>query len=293
MRKSIIFCLFISVVALFSACKDPDGIYNPDKKIKKVFSVNEDGEKVLAETWRWDGDILASIDYYDYDGTLSSTNRMSYDSKNRLIAMDQGDAQAEFIYDGKKIDKIVMTADGSEVATYDFEHKGNKISEIVIDIDLFGDWNDDDFGWDKKNIVFPLRFMMPEICPEVEAVVKKCSKDSKGDQVKIKLNWGGNNVKSMEMIFNAWGMNMTEMAEFTYDNKNNPMYGSLASMSSNAAENLFLNKNNPLTVRILFMGQTLGTTDYTYEYDGDYPVKVTSKTVEDDFTNVATTIYEY
>ena len=100
-------------------------------------------------------------------------------------------------------------------------------------------------------------------------------------------------MKSMEMIFNAWGMNMTEMAEFTYDNKNNPMYGSLASMSSNAAENLFLNKNNPLTVKMSYLGQILGTSEYTYEYEDNYPVKVTCKTVEDELTNVATAIYEY
>ena len=123
--------------------------------------------------------MLTAIDYYDYDGSLALTNRFSYDSKNRLIAADGGGAHGEYIYDGKKIDKIVMTANGSEVATYDFEHKGNKISEIVIDIDLFGDWNDDDFGWDKKNIVFPLRFMMPEICPEVEAVVKNAPRTPK------------------------------------------------------------------------------------------------------------------
>ena len=71
------------------------------------------------------------------------------------------------------------------------------------------------------------------------------------------------------------------------------MYGSLGTMSSNAAENLFLNKNNPLTVKISYMGQIFGTSEYTYEYDGDYPVKVTSKTVEDDWTDVVTTIYEY
>ena len=71
------------------------------------------------------------------------------------------------------------------------------------------------------------------------------------------------------------------------------MYGSLGTMSSNAAENLFLNKNNPLTVKISYLGQILGTSDYTYEYESNYPVKVTSKTVEDETTNVATIIYEY
>lgn len=292
MKKSIIFCLCLAVIALFSACKDPDGVYNPSKKIQKVFTV-EDGEKVLAEVWRWDGDILTSIGYYDYDGTLVYMNRFSYDSKNRLIAMDGEGAHCEYIYDGNKIEKAVMTADGVEVGSYEFEYKGNKISEINIDMILFDDWGDDDFGWDKKGVVYPLYFMIPEACPMLEAAVKKCSKDSKGDQVKIKLNWGGNNVKSMDMSFNVWGMNMTETAEFTYDKKNNPMYGSLGTMSSSAVENLFLNKNNPLTVKISYMGQILGTSDYAYGYEDNYPVKVTCKTVEDEMTNVATIIYEY
>ena len=293
MKKSIIFCLCIAVMAMFSACKDPDGVYNPSKKIQKVFTVGNNGEKVLVESWQWDGDVLASIGYYDNDGTLASTNRFSYDGQNRLIAMDQDGAHSEFIYDGKKIDKIVMTADGSEVASYKFEHKGNKISEIIINIDLFDDWDDDDFDWDKKGVVLPLRFMMPEICPAVETAIKKCSKDSKGDQIKITLKWGGNNVKSMDVNFNIWGMSITETAELTYDNKNNPLYGSFATMSSSAIENLFLNKNNPLTVKTRYMGQVLGTADYTYEYEGNYPVKVTCKTVEDESTNVTTSIYEY
>ena len=294
MKKSIIFCLCVAVIALFSACnKDPEGVYNPSKKIQKVFTVNEDGEKVLTEVWQWDGDVLTAIGYYDYDGTLAFMNRFSYDSKNRLIAMDGDGAHADYIYDGNKIDKVVMTADGVEVGSYEFEHKGNKISEIKIDMDIFDGWGDDDLGWDKKGVVYPLYFMMPEAFPMLEAAFKECSKDSKGDQVKIRLNWGGNNVKSMEVSFNIMGMNMTEKADITYDNKNNPMYGSFAAMSSTVVGNLFLNKNNPLTVKTSYMGQVLGTSDYTYEYEGDYPVKVTRKTVDEEMTDVTTTIYEY
>ena len=290
MKKSVIFCLCVAVIALFSACKK-EGVYNPSEKIQKIYTIGDDGVKMLTEVWNWNGDVLTSIDYYDYDGTVTYTNHFTYDSKNRLIAVDGGNSHSEYIYDDNKIDKIVMTAEGALLATYEFDHKGNKISEITLDTDLFDDWGDID--WDKKGIVSPLRFMMPEICPAVETAVKECTNETKGDVIKMKLNWGGNNVKSMDVSFSVWGMNMTETVELTYDNKNNPLYGSLSSMNSSAAENLVLNKNNPLTVKTLYLGQTLVTEDYTYEYEGNYPVKVTNKITEDGESTVLTTIYEY
>ena len=64
MKKNIVFCLCVAVIALFSACnKDPEGIYNPSKKIQKVYTI-EDGAQLLSELWHWDGDLLKSYDKY-------------------------------------------------------------------------------------------------------------------------------------------------------------------------------------------------------------------------------------
>lgn len=286
MKKNIIFCLCVAVIALFSACsKDPEGVYNPSKKIQKIYEVNDNGVKELKEVWNWDGDRLTSINCVDE--SYSYTMTFSYDSKNRLVTIEEGGSRSEFIYDGKYIQKIVSTSAGIEVGTMEFEHEKGKISVIKIS-DIFG--GDD---WEDKVAATPLRLMIPEAYPALEKAIQKCSKEAKGDPIILKLNWKGDNVSSMDITVSSWGTTMTETAELTYDIKNNPMYGLFASIGSDVATNLFLNKNNPLTMKYTYMGIEMSSSDFTYEYEGNYPTKVTCKTVEDGETDTDTTIYEY
>ena len=284
MKKSIIFCLCIAVVALFSACKDPEGVFNPSKKIQKVYNVNDEGVKDLSEVWNWNGNVLTSIDCID--DTYPYTVYFNYDSKNRLVSMDEAGAHSEFIYDGKYIQKIEGSYEGTVVSTMEFVHKNGKIVEMRLD-DLL-------YMTDKAQLLNPMRFVIPEACAAVQNAIEKCSKEAKGDdQIVIKLNWKGDNVTSMELNFTSWGVPVTETVELTFDKKNNPTYGLFATLGSDVAVNLFLNKNNPLSVKYLYMGQALGGADFTYEYEGNYPTKVTCKTVEGGEVDVETVIYEY
>ena len=286
MKKNIIFCLCVVVIAMFSACnKDPEGVYNPSKKIQKIYDVNDNGVKELEEVWNWDGELLTSINCVDesYPYTLT----FSYDSKNRLIAMDEGSSHSEFIYDGKYLQKIVSTSGGIEVGTMEFEHEKGKISVIKIS-DIFYDTD-----WDIKVAATPLRLVIPQAYPAMEKAIQKCSKEAKGDPIILKLNWKGDNVSSMDITVSSWGMTMTQTTELTYDNKNNPMYGLFSSIGSDVAANLFVNKNNPLTMKSTYMGMEMSSSDFTYEYEGNYPTKVTRKTVEDGEIDIDTIIYEY
>jgi len=98
MKKSIIFCICIAVIAMFSACnKDQEGVYNPSKKIQKIYSVNDNGVKELEEVWNWNGKLLVAI--VDVDDNSEST--FLYDKKQRLTSIDTKDSHSEFTYDGK------------------------------------------------------------------------------------------------------------------------------------------------------------------------------------------------
>lgn len=293
MKKNIVFCLCIAVIAMFSACnKTPDGVYNPSKKIQKIYTV-DNGTQTLKEVWNWNGDILKSIDQY-FDG-VPTTLHFSYDNSNRLIAIDDFGSHGECIYDDNEIEKIIFTTEGVEMGRYEFEHKGNKISQIKIKFDA--GW--DDIDWDKACMIKSLRLLFPEISPAAESAVRKCSKEAKDDEVVMNLNWSGSNVKTIDVTYSGFLGNVRETVKITYDNKINPTCGLLAQLGTDAVSNLYLNKNNPLTIITNVNGSLpFDNQTYTYEYEDNYPVKVTRVDVENpgtayETTETTTTIYEY
>jgi hypothetical protein len=267
MRKSIVFCLCVAVIALFAAC-NKEGVYNPSKKIQKVYEL-DDGQKVLSESWHWDGKLLTSID--SYTGLFTNTTKFSYDDKNRLIRTDDGNFHSNFIYDGNKISSIETYYYERLVATTTIEHSGNKISTIKFDVSLF----------DKAGVLNPLRFIIPEIAPVMENVAKKCSQEAKGENVTMNLTWGGNNVKTVDLVYAGFGEHVTETIDISYDNKSNPTYGLFSMLSSDAVSNFCLNKNNPVALTIRVGSVVRDRMNYTYEYEGNYPTKVTCVSIED------------
>lgn len=284
MRKSIVFCLCVAVIALFAAC-NKEGVYNPSKKIQKVYELDE-GQKVLIESWHWDGKLLTSID--SYTGLFTNTTKFSYDDKNRLIRTDDGNFHSNFIYDGNKISSIETYYYERLVATTTIEHSGNKISTIKFDISLF----------DKAGVLNPLRFIIPEIAPVMENVAKKCSQEAKGENATMNLTWGGNNVKSIDLTYAGFGEHVTETIDISYDNKSNPTYGLFSMLSSDAVSNFCLNKNNPVALTIRVGSVVRDRMNYTYEYEGNYPTKVTCVSIEDvdtedEDSDSSTMYYEY
>jgi hypothetical protein len=267
MKKSIVFCLCIAVIALFAAC-NKEGVYNPSKKIQKVYEL-DDGQKVLIESWHWDGKLLTSID--SYTGLFTNTTKFSYDDKNRLIRTDDGNFHSNFIYDGNKISSIETYYYERLVATTTIEHSGNKISTIKFDVSLF----------DKAGVLNPLRFIIPEIAPVMENVAKKCSQEAKGENATMNLTWGGNNVKTVDLVYAGFGEHVTETIDISYDNKSNPTYGLFSMLSSDAVSNFCLNKNNPVALTIRVGSVVRDRMNYTYEYEGNYPTKVTCVSIED------------
>jgi hypothetical protein len=157
-----------------------------------------------------------------------------------------------------------------------------------LDLDLF-----------KKSIANPMRFVLPEAIPAVESMVKECPKSAKNMQINAKLTWNGDNVSTMQITANVPVLGtVTLTTDLTYDSKNNPIYGSFASIMSAASEVFFLNKNNPMTkkstLQSTLINRMLDSSEYSYEYEGNYPTKVICKTTDGDGDiDVETTIYEY
>lgn len=294
----MIFFGIIALMVCFASCdKSQDGEYHPSKKIEKIFKVNEDGEASLSQVWHWDGDILTSID--NYYGLLSLTDHFTYDEKSRLTRIENGSSHSEFFYDGKEMRTVLIYQGEDQVARYDFEYKGRKISVIKMEIE------DDIFDLFKRGdlSVNPLSILFPEVGRTAQPIIKQYARDAKGPTtLTLTLHWDGHNVKTLDIAMDGFfGLSTTATAECTFDSKRNPFKGffSMLSGGSNPMETAFCNHNNLLTVSTHVGSMMNAMEENSYEYEGNYPVKVVSKMTSgtsilgDEETEVTTTIYEY
>ena len=107
LKKSLIYLSCFALLACFASCnKTEDGVYNPSKKIHKIYEVNENGEATLSQDWHWDGDMLTSID--NYYALLTLTDHFTYDDQSRLTRIDNGSSHSEFFYDGKELRTVIV-----------------------------------------------------------------------------------------------------------------------------------------------------------------------------------------
>ena len=127
--------LFIALTACmvafaFTSCQK-DGMYTPKKKISKIYTSKDGGDRILQETWNWDGKVLTSITLNDDDDVTINFN---YDKK-QLSSLTYGDEKIIYTYDGKLIEKITFMDGNEEIASYTFKHDGKFISGVDVVID--------------------------------------------------------------------------------------------------------------------------------------------------------------
>lgn len=280
---------------MFAACnKDQDGVYNPAKKIQKIYSV-KDGVQNLKEVWHWNGNLLTSIDQY-FEGRSYYTTTFQYDG-NRLTSLRSVGSYATFHYKGKKIDYIEVYFDGFEepIGLYVFEYKGNKLSQIYMEFYY-------SIIIDKKALVNPLKYILPASCSEVESLIVQHANEAKEytERMTMEFAWTGNNVTSVLLTDDYYNGEQTNsvssLNQCTFDNKENPVKGFIAALFGvTNAENLYCNKNNILTITTTQDGIVYNTTENVYEYEDNYPVKVVSTSTDNLYNEVVvnTTIYEY
>lgn len=292
MKKSVIFCLCVAIFALFASCnKNPDGVYNPAKKIKKIYVDDGVYGTYVSDVWNWNGNQLSSINRYDQRGDLYATNTYHYDG-DRLIKVRNESSYATFNYKGNKIDyiNVYYTGDDDPITVYTFQYKGNKLSHLNIDNKFTISLTD------KKSLVNPLKFILPEVYASVEKLIEKSANESKGaESITMDFTWTGKNITSVKTNTASENYASSEVTECTFDNKRNPVEGFLGSMFGSG--NLYCNHNNLLSATTTSFGTPFSTTTYDYEYEDNYPVKMTvTTTYEDlyagDIPNV-TYIYEY
>lgn len=318
MKKTALFAAAAALL-LFGACQK-DGKYNPKEKISNVseeycsvssyFSGEEwvtDSSitpKHVSEQWTWDGKKLSQIAYigYDYDdqGNMVPDGqdlvKFNYDgSQLTEIATSYGERMT-FTYDGKKLQKAELYVGvATPYMTYEFEHDGKKISSMTVTMA-------EEYDGKKGAKVSRLEhLLLGNIIPQTKSTDKfVCQLHAKaakaGQSIRMDLTWDGDNVSKITAVTPHGNATAT----FTYDDKNNPfknfgpMFGFYGETETGVE---FCNKNNITKMVISDFEGGSDEENYTYTYDGQWPVSCTNMySYEDEYsrgTNSRTVYYEY
>ena len=86
LKFTTITLVLLTVCISLNSCKKAE-TYNPERKIKKIYTQYSDKPKYLSQEWYWDNNKLVKIDYYSFHG---------YDIINT----------EDYIYEGNKLVKV-------------------------------------------------------------------------------------------------------------------------------------------------------------------------------------------
>ncbi len=276
-------------VFVFASCEKEEGVFNPKQKIHKTSSTYEELTEVLvngtwqtvgddkeagpSEVWVWDGNLLSSIRYYD-GINMEYEEHYQYDKNNVLFRVSNdyyGDAY-EYVYGDSQLKEIDYFYGSKLEGRIMVSHDGNKISKLTIQ----------EIDFDKA--FSALRHILPAgDSKNMKKAFAQLKKNSKNDEeMYINFEWDGDNVS--KITFNDEG-EIIVMMSFTYDKKKNPYYGLFDITRTDDMLDITdfsgLSKNNVTSLCFSEDGETY-MEDFTYTYDGKYPVAVVSKIVFED-----------
>ncbi|MBQ9474114.1 MAG: hypothetical protein IJU81_06860 [Bacteroidales bacterium] len=289
MKKFIV----IALAALFFCSCQKEGQYSPNKKIAQIQNIyaSESGYSTYSqsEIWHWDGRQLTAIDTY-HDSALMETLLFTYGSNKRLTkavltykyATDTPDTYT-FDYNGSQLTSIDMN---NGEATYSITHQDDHISMLEIEYTRNTGYNHKALAW-----------LLPR--EVAEAIAAGCqqhdTRTAKGGDSKemakktIAMEWRKDNIVQIKI----YGDDYSASYDLNYDKKRNPYYQSTADATILFDANTPPSRNNVLSVQAVEYRGNVKTSEYTlnysYQYNGKYPVSVLRTTS----SGTCTTYYEY
>lgn len=295
--------LIALMIMTFTSC-DKDGVYNPKKKINRIFTSSAGDSKQLEETWTWDKNLLTKIDFGE-----NYVYRFEYDGKRlaKILSSD-GNTTINFFYDGSKYDKVeenykysveedLYSYSISALTTYKFTYDGSKISKITVNhtstytYDLPFDFKGEVVKHAPKSKLSPLRFFLSEESCKKVAEIRSAKEENKNSETytstyTITLTWDGNNVSKEVYEEVTDGELYTYSYTFTYDKEKNPYYGLFVGESESF---ISFSKNNVAKIAATNSDGVYAEKNFTYRYEDGFPIE--RMEIEDGSTY--TTYYEY
>lgn len=275
--RRILVIAFVALFAFASTSCHKDGVFNPKKKISRVFTQYNGGSKNLAATYVWNKNKLEKIDYGDGDIAY-----YTYDGK-KVSKISNGAVVMNFTYDGAKLSKVEISYEGQLYCSVAVTHDGNKITKLVIVITEY----DSDYK-DAKDIVrtgLSLRGILPATTCDnlVEKQIQAKESGRKGTYTStIEFKYDGWNI-----IEERW-VEDNDVYAYTYDKGNNPFFGLFGGDGDYV--DLVESKNNIEKVSNTYNGE-YSESFFQYSYDGKWPTE--RRRVYSDNSLGTTYFYEY
>lgn len=313
MKKTFLFSMTIALLFVFTSC-EKDGVYNPKKKISKIYMQYEDAEKELFQTWTWNGNLLSQIvdtygvkQVFEYDGKRIdkiryTENRTDY---NRTATTD-------FIYDGKKIfqikDESTTSGDGYSrtfQSTGEVSYDGKKISKIAYTCETT-DYSEKSCKFMANQVAGTISYLMgmPQERPNMESQLVSFLKKKTKNQTKstnyynyeVRFKYDGNNL--VECDYDYGDGDVSKITFTINEDVLNPMYGLLNSIDGEAYDEFSFtrgafSKNLPSRVILTDDGEA-NNFEYGYTCTKKYPqeIRVINKPIGYDAEHY-TYYYEY
>lgn len=265
MKKIIVFLSAILAIAivviLFNSCEDQTSVYNPGKKISKVYEKESGKPEYLTEKWVWSGNKVVSISYYE-EGEFDAKDEFIYEGSKVVKIRDSRGYYVDYNYIGKKFESLKFhNAVHDLLIEVTFQYDGEKISLITLK----------EYGVDKNVISMIERGFLGKLLSKegMKSVAEKLANPTKATTV-IDLSYEGENLSSI-----TEGDVVTTFAN--YDTHSNVLYNFFPYTAYRGFNHYVFSKNNPGTItvqRALFTSITYNT----YTYDGDFPVTIQSST---------------
>lgn len=270
--KKIKFSLLTALVALFvvftfSSCdKDEAGIFNPDKKISKVYYKDYGSQEYLSEEYTWDGNLLTKVTFYD-EGEQEGFENYEYIDKKLNKVIDNYLYYSTYTYDGKYYSKIeYFNPGGTLISDIVFEYTNEKVSKMAITT----------YMTVKHFNTMLERGIVGRLLP---------AQETKTLLEEIQKNQANNPKSTTNVVFVYDGDNVTSLTVGTYittfanyDTYKNPLYNYFPFSNFNEETNpMVFQKNNPGSMTTSFSGVDI-VTNYSYTYDGDYPTNINTTT---------------
>lgn len=269
MKKVTVFLSTIFAIAIvavsFSSCGEEPGIYEPKKKISKVYEQKEGRDEYLVQDWLWNGNKLASITYY-YRGEFDGKDEYTYEGDRIVKIEDNWEYYAEFYYLNKKFDKIkYYNPNNSLSVEITFQYDGKKVSVITFR----------NYDLDKNVISMISRSMMDYLLPEegIKMVVEKLTNQADKFTLILDLSYKGDNLSLISL-------DSEPIYTFEdYDNNYNVFYNFFPFSAYYEDININIySKNNPRKVINEYYDEI---TTFTYTYDGKFPITIEADTEGD------------
>ena len=249
-----LFAVIAVCIMLFASCKkeptptpEPtietglEGQFMPERKIASIIRFNLVGDSLsplVQNYYEWDGDLLSKITQTQFTGSLVFSQTIHYDSLNRIAKIDY------------------VKSDGNTLLEYVYE--GKELAKV---------------NRYKENGELLEEYTFIRTDGKVTEVQKYHYMETTEYSFKT-IVWEGDNI--IQIAINENGG--TVPADYTFDDKINPLYGLFEAGFYTDLEDIFSANNVLTSTMVMNYGGMNLTTSSTFEYEYDdkgYPVKST------------------